>query len=233
MNGFRLKAYCTFRIKAFHWQGIHSPFVFALDRLCLHDKKKYDCYKKLRVFKKYLSENKVKTPHKSFEISKLLYRLVNHLQAKNALVLGESSGMEIVAMANGNTKNIHVVSEVPLPKTALQYFAQNGMKKITQEVISPNLFLERDTRNIAYDLVLFHKNNSTANTSSLFENALPLTHNDTVFIFEKIHDSKENEQVWKSIQQHQKVHVTVDVFNVGLVFFRKEQAKEHFVVGKV
>lgn len=228
--GFQFRSYLTFLWRSFHLHGVHSPFVYALDSLCLNDKKQHDFYKNLQVFKNYLLENEVKLHHESFEKSKLLYRLVNHLKIENVLELGYSNGMETFAMAGGNTENILVASKRAFPKVTTQYFTQNGIKKIAKEGVPPALFLDNIIPNTTYDLVFFHENNSVANTFSLFKKASPLAHNDTVFIFEKIHDSKENEQLWKNIQQHKKVKVTVDTFYFGFVFFRKEQTKEHFVV---
>jgi hypothetical protein len=37
-------------------------------------------------------------------------------------------------------------------------------------------------------------------------------------------------EAWELIKQHPKVMVTVDTFFWGLVFFRKEQHKEHFKI---
>ncbi|HAJ80920.1 MAG TPA: methyltransferase, partial [Zunongwangia profunda] len=55
-------------------------------------------------------------------------------------------------------------------------------------------------------------------------------HNDSVFIFDDIHLSEEMEEAWKEIQQHPKVQVTIDTFYLGLVFFRREQAKQDFKI---
>jgi hypothetical protein len=38
------------------------------------------------------------------------------------------------------------------------------------------------------------------------------------------------EAAWEEIKKHPKVTVTVDLFFFGLVFFRKEQAKEGFIL---
>jgi len=38
------------------------------------------------------------------------------------------------------------------------------------------------------------------------------------------------EAAWEIIKTHPKVTVTIDTFQWGLVFFRKEQPKEHFVI---
>lgn len=63
-----------------------------------------------------------------------------------------------------------------------------------------------------------------------FEQLLPTLTNDSVWVFFKIHSNSENEKTWKEIKNHEKVTVTVDTFRLGLVFFRKEQRKEHFTI---
>ena len=63
-----------------------------------------------------------------------------------------------------------------------------------------------------------------------FEALLPKATNDTVFIFDDIYWSKGMTEAWETIKQHPKVTVTVDTFFWGFVFFRKEQAKEHFTI---
>jgi len=37
-------------------------------------------------------------------------------------------------------------------------------------------------------------------------------------------------QAWEAIKKHPKVTVTIDTFSFGIVFFRQEQAKEHFKI---
>jgi hypothetical protein len=63
-----------------------------------------------------------------------------------------------------------------------------------------------------------------------FELLLPTVSNETVWIFDDIHWSLEMEEAWEIIKKHPKVTVTIDTFQWGIVFFRKEQLKEHFVI---
>ena len=84
--------------------------------------------------------------------------------------------------------------------------------------------------NTTFDLVYFDGNHQKQATLDYFEKLLPKVHNDTVFIFDDIHWSREMEEAWEEIKQHPAVKVTVDTFFWGFVFFRKEQEKEHFVI---
>ena len=52
-----------------------------------------------------------------------------------------------------------------------------------------------------------------------------------IFIFDDIHWSSEMEEAWDHIQQHPSVTLTIDLFFIGLVFFRKEQkVVQHFTI---
>jgi len=54
--------------------------------------------------------------------------------------------------------------------------------------------------------------------------------NDCLLLLDDIYSSKEKNRIWNSTKKHRKVSVTVDMFYCGAVFFRQEQAKEHFKI---
>ncbi|WKB81478.1 hypothetical protein QYR09_00195 [Cellulophaga lytica] len=55
-------------------------------------------------------------------------------------------------------------------------------------------------------------------------------HNNTMVFINNIYKNKQTEQIWEQIKMLDFVTVTVDVFYGAAVFFRKEQAKEHFKI---
>ena len=59
---------------------------------------------------------------------------------------------------------------------------------------------------------------------------LSMINNNSFWIFDDIYWSKEMQEAWLEIKNHPKVTVTIDVFHFGIVFFREEQAKEHFKI---
>ncbi|MDB5109611.1 MAG: SAM-dependent methyltransferase [Mucilaginibacter sp.] len=61
-----------------------------------------------------------------------------------------------------------------------------------------------------------------------FEWCLPKVHENTMLVFTGIYQNKEMKQAWTQIKAHPKVTVTVDLFWIGLVFFRKGQVREDF-----
>ncbi|MCL5245930.1 hypothetical protein M4I21_08950 [Cellulophaga sp. 20_2_10] len=82
------------------------------------------------------------------------------------------------------------------------------------------------------------KLNFTSNTVDLAYLELPNIeefntikhHNNTMVFIHEIYTNKETLEAWEQIKKLEKVTVTVDLFYCAIVFFRKEQAKEHFKI---
>lgn len=139
----------------------------------------------------------------------VLLNLVDYLKIEQLLIVGSSRGQKIEKLTK-KVKNSIILLE-------------NEETKFSEI----DVFLEQNTSR--FDMVFF-QNVPAEKLFSSFQKTIPLAHNDTVFIFEKIHCSEKMEQVWKKIIRTEKVRVSIDSFHFGFVFFRKEQAKEDFVV---
>ena len=63
-----------------------------------------------------------------------------------------------------------------------------------------------------------------------FYQCLQHIHNDSVLILDDIHWSGEMEEAWKEIQDHPSVTITIDLFRMGLVFFKEGLSKENFIL---
>jgi len=76
-----------------------------------------------------------------------------------------------------------------------------------------------------YDLTYIH-NYTIQILDAIFSNS----HNDSLVLVNDIYRTKENLSIWNEIKNHPKVTVTIDTFDLGFIFFRKEQVKEHFTI---
>ena len=115
-----------------------------------------------------------------------------------------------------------------IAKNQLQLF---HLKNVECHTIEFSTYLETiNHQPSTINLIYFDGNHSKKATLDYFELLLPTINNESVWIFDDIHWSKEMEEAWKIIQKHPKVTVTIDTFQWGLVFFRREQPKEHFVI---
>ncbi|MXN93188.1 hypothetical protein GR160_18320 [Flavobacterium sp. Sd200] len=64
----------------------------------------------------------------------------------------------------------------------------------------------------------------------LLERAITDINNNTVAIIGGIHETDEMEAAWQAIKKDPRVTVSIDTYHLGLVFFRREQANQHFII---
>jgi predicted O-methyltransferase YrrM len=172
--------------------------------------------------------------------AKLLFRMVRYFQPESILEIGTSLGLATSALSLGNSSRkfgTKIITLEGCPNTLevtkkmfqISSFNLNyhNIEFINTEFSS---YLETATGNCDWKLILFDGNHSKKATLEYFEILLPSISNDSVWIFDDIHWSKGMEEAWEFIKNHPKVTVSIDTFQWGIIFFRKEQAKEHFTI---
>lgn len=255
---FQTKSFLKFLWYSKNEHAVHSPFVFNLVTKCFYDKKHKKKYDILEAYRKSFIKNKntiqvtdfgagskvfksnersiskiAKNAGISPKRAQLLFRIANYFEPDFVLEIGTSLGLATTALALGNT-NAKIITLEGCPETAKQ--AQIGFQEFTiknvESVITEfsNYFKTQDLKPKTQDLIYFDGNHSKTATLAYFELLLPTIQNETVWIFDDIHWSAEMEEAWEIIKKHPKVTVTIDTFQWGLVFFRQEQKKEHFVI---
>lgn len=255
-----IKSYLKFLLNSKNEHGVHSPFVFDLVTKCFYDTTKYPEYEVLKSYRKSLLENKNTIEVTDFgagsrvfksntrEISKiaqtagitpknaeLLFRIVRYFQPKSILEIGTSLGLATSALSLGN-KNSDIITLEGCPNTQKQAQIQlQGQNSNFQNVEFVNTefssyFKVIHPSPITHHLIYFDGNHSKKATLDYFEALLPTISNDSVWIFDDIHWSADMEEAWEIIKNHPKVSVTIDTFQWGIVFFRAEQQKEHFII---
>ena len=166
---------------------------------------------------------------------RLLYRLTDRFKASTVLDLGTSLGLTTAYLARAaNQYQGQVITFEGCPETAAvarQNLTQLEASNVRFVVGNLNTTLAAQVDALSrIDLAFFDANHRYEPTIDYFETCLRKAHNDTVFVFDDIHWSAEMEQAWETIKAHPTVMGTIDLFAVGLVFFRREQPKQHFVL---
>ena len=237
--------------------GIHSPFVYDLSIKVFKDKKKYQKNNKIEKIRKELLSSKkiisvtdfgagskrmknnlrkikkiVKHSASKKKYSELLFRLAKYFQVKTILELGTSVGIGTLylSLANKDSKTytIEGCSETyEVAKSNFQNFdtdikAYNGRFKIVLKKLLPRINKP--------DLIFIDGNHRKEPTLDYFNTLLPYCHNNTVIIFDDISWSKGMNEAWETIKSHPKVTATIDLFKLGIVFFKKELTKQDFVI---
>ncbi|WP_026839495.1 O-methyltransferase [Gillisia sp. JM1] len=167
----------------------------------------------------------------------LLNKLASYFQFETGLELGTSVGISSAAIAIDNPISLTTLEGCPeTAKVAQNYFDKYNLKNISLQIGEFDMLLDsilekgNTNKDSGFDLVYFDGNHQKTPTLKYFKKLLPLVHNNSVFIFDDIHWSAEMEEAWEEIKAHPSVRVTIDSFYWGLVFFRKEQEKEHFTI---
>jgi predicted O-methyltransferase YrrM len=160
-----------------------------------------------------------------------LIRLVQYFKPKNILELGASLGLSTYCLHLGNPQ-AHIETLEGCKETA--QIAMNQLHKYgANPILKVGNFdeiLPLSLNNKTFDLIYIDGNHQKAATIAYFEQCLKSVHNDSMIIFDDIHWSTDMEEAWEIIQKNPLVTVSIDTFQWGIIFFRKEQEKEHFVI---
>ena len=252
----QLQSYLSFLLRSTNAHGVHSPFVYQLLTACFYDRSSHKAYQLLKQHRNDLRKDssaievtdfgagsRVFTSHTrtvsaiakhagiSVKRQQLLYRLVRYFNSTTILELGTSAGMSTAAMALGNPKATLQTVEGCSNTLAIakKYFSAYKLTNIQTYAMTFEAFFEKQPLH-TYDLVFIDGNHSKERTLQYFETLLPYLHNDSVVLFDDIYWSKEMTEAWQEIYQSKHVTVSIDTFQWGLVFFRKEQPKQHFCI---
>ena len=237
--------------------GIHSPFVFEFITKILNDKTHYSEYDAVEELRKELLRDKTlitvedlgagsavdktdkraissiaKNSVKQKRFGQLLFRIVKYYQLETILELGTSLGITTSYLAKGNS-TANIISLEGAKEVA--EIARNNFNKL--ELNSVHLIegsFEETLSTVvsglsSIDFAFIDGNHQKEPTERYFRQILDKVHNDSILIFDDIHWSREMEEAWKTIQQDESVRCTIDLFFMGIVFFRNEfKGKQNF-----
>ncbi|MBL4716223.1 MAG: SAM-dependent methyltransferase [Bacteroidetes bacterium] len=251
------KRYFDFLLRSKSRYSIHSPFVYELLTRVISINSQYQVVQDIEKLRKKLLKNStmievtdlgtkglsndykrkrtISEITRRYAISpkygKLLFQLAKHFKPKTIIELGTSLGLSTAYLALSD-KDYKVLTLDGCPQTAAiakQNFESLEMKNVELIVGDFDKTLEEViSKLISVDLAFFDGNHAKEPTLNYFEQCLSKVNEHSLFIFDDIHWSIGMEEAWEEIKGHSEVTVTIDLFQFGLIFFRKEQAKQHF-----
>lgn len=177
--------------------------------------------------------------------AELLFRITKYFQPQSILEIGTSLGLATSALSLGS-RNLGTkakiitlegcpetakIAQLQLAKLSSPAQSRDNIKNVESVVCEFSAYFKTQypTPNTQH-LIYLDGNHSKKATLDYFELLLPTITNETVWIFDDIHWSLEMEEAWEEIKKNPQVTVTIDTFQWGFVFFRREQLKEHFVI---
>lgn len=159
------------------------------------------------------------------KFGQLLFRMVKAYQPQTILELGTSLGIttSYLSFAKPDAQLITMEGASEVAATARNNFKTLKLQNCT---ITEGNFDQKLSSVICHlssiDLAFIDGNHRQEPTERYFLELLPKMQNDSILIFDDIHWSREMEKAWDTIKKHPSVRCTVDLFFIGIVFFRQE-----------
>lgn len=171
---------------------------------------------------------------KSKKWGQLLFRMVKYYQPKTILELGTSLGIttSYLSLAKSDAKLITMEGACEIAKVAKQNFRTLELQHV--ELIEGNF--DDKLSSIIYqlssiDFAFIDGNHRREPTERYFQELLSKINNDSILVFDDIHWSREMEAAWDTIKKHPAVSCSIDLFFIGIIFFRKEfKEKQYFKI---
>ena len=171
---------------------------------------------------------------KPSRFARLFYRIIRYYQIDSVLELGTSLGLttRYLSIAGPRHGVISIEGAPAIADFTAKSLAEEGIRNTT---ILTGDFKDHLPGALASikgsKLVFFDGNHQYQPTLDYFQAALGGIGDEDILIFDDIHWSNDMEKAWAEIRNNEKVSCTIDLFFIGIVFFRKEfKEKLHFAI---
>lgn len=257
---FQVIKYINYFFRARHRKGhgIHSPFVYDLVSRVFRNKTDPAIVNKIESIRKsLLNDHRIIEIHDlgagSFKMKSnnrlisdiarhspvpadygiMLYNLAAEFGKPAVIELGTALGISTMYMASScsdlKVKTIEGSSHIA--EIAKENFSRAGIDNIevftgSFEDIMPNL-INKDSK---AGLVFIDGNHRRDPLLRYFNYLEKVADDNTVIAIDDINYSPEMEDAWNEIRKSARVTVTVDIFRMGLVFFRKGISRSDYMV---
>jgi predicted O-methyltransferase YrrM len=164
---------------------------------------------------------------------RLFYRMINYLEVFNVLELGTSLGITTSYMSRAGTSvkidTIEGVKEIAA--LASGTFSKLNCQNISLHIgtfdeILPSLFPGEKQ----FQMVFIDGDHKGSSLLKYFDCIVKQIPRHGVVIIDDIRWSHSMYDAWEVIKNHPEVTVTIDLFYMGLVFFRPGLSKENFMI---
>lgn len=237
--------------------GVHSPFVFEFITRVLNDKRRFYAFDGIEKIRTQLLSNHTLVEMQDFgagsrvaktntrkisdvakgslkpaKYSQLLFRMIDYYGPKQIIELGTSLGITTAYLASAYpaAKVTTFEGSNAIAKIAGHNHQLLGLTNI--DLIEGNFDEELPrwlAQNKKVDFAFIDGNHAYKPTMAYFEALLDVVEDHSILVFDDIHWSKEMEAAWAQISAHPRVTLSIDLFFIGVVFFRKEFAQKQQV----
>lgn len=204
--------------------GIHSPFLYHLVNQAIFNNNRYYCFDNI--------EHLYPTTKKGHTLGQILFKLAEDINATTLLAYCDDSSVDLAYLM--------------LHKAGTDLFFLTDKKNNTNSFDSiqaakrgcncQSVFLsETNPSNNAIctlpkiDLAFVDSYSDSPNVAKWIESILGRMHNNSLLIIKHIH-KKQMEPHWNAITHHPLVTVSLDVYHFGILLFRPDLEKKHYLI---
>ncbi len=233
-QAYRILSQFKFCMKSQSEYAVHAPFAFDFYTKVICAKRKLPLkLNTIESLRKTTLREHAKAIRKQIPSCRdafLLYRIVEYIQPTHILEIGTSEGIAPMFMMYAQMEAKLIASDEKWQLAKIAH--QNQMASLfldycitwKNEPITP----DEAKQNFPLGVVYFSNMFFGKELVELFLECLPFVDENSVFIFSRIHTSKLMENAWNEIIRNENISLSLDIFHFGIVFFKKNIAKQHF-----
>lgn len=257
---FRISGFLDYLLFSRHrnGHGIHSPFIFDLISRVFRNKTANDIVLKIeKIRKRCLSSERIirvtdlgagslkmkgdlrkvsdiaaySAVPKKYGV--LLSALAAEFGKPTVIELGTSLGISTMYIASGCPDSVVYTIEA-CPETsaiARENFNAAGFKNICfMNGSFDEAIPELKKQSVSPGLVFIDGDHRREPVLRYFDQIVEISNSSTVIVLDDIHQSREMEDAWNEVKLHKSVSATVDLYRIGLIFFRRGMSRSDYVI---
>lgn len=236
-----MQAYLKYYFSALTKYKVHSPFVFKFVTDIFEDERFYHFMGVIENYRRNLlgtsdkinTETGISTVNQivkkqavSSKIGEILFKTVHEYKPNTILELGTNLGIATLYQATAESSNqiITLEEDTAIAAATQSYFKRLGTRNIELMSGKINENLSNALKKLeTIEHLFFNDFWGYKDSLAYFETCMPYLVSNTVFIFRTPYANEDSVKFWNEIKQHPNVKLSLDIYDLGFLFFRSEQ----------
>lgn len=193
--------------------GIHSPFAFNFITNVIYSKHWYYAFADIEYI---LMKSKIGI--NSYKLNHISYRLIQYFKPTNVLQIGIDDGVNATY-----TNYSNIVTSFDCVES--DYESISSAEKLQHEIGKSIYFLDNIHLVNTYDSIFVNIERDIVDINTLIE----ISNANAFWVVYRI-NSKKGKQYWRSIVKDERVSVTFDMRDIGIVLLNKKYKKQNYLV---
>jgi len=246
LNAFlEISDYISYYLAGTSRHGLHSPFVYTFADQVLYQSSSMN-FEMIEHQRMLMLQSKSKLNHTTLskftskftldaKYGKLLQRMVEFYKPKHILELGLNTGIESNYLLSNS-----IIQDLPILSYNFQ-LTTNKLDKIKEHtntefanfyesMLFENYYTNELENQTYFDLCLIHGQPDADEFWNFYDKYKSKLHTHSMVIFTNIRLTNDHYINWQQITNLSEVTACIELFKMGIVFFRTEQQKQKFIL---